>query len=333
MSEAGRHAEPEIKPKTYCTKISDFLGTIQSLAQIHLLKFTKRKFIYFIIDESDIQRIYAKKLRGIKKVRDGSTGNNHGRGYPLMAVIGITKDGEGIPLILRRYNEIQKARKQCMEDIINTFGPDHGAVWLLDRGFDDKKFINKLLDENQEFIIRLDRQGGQRNLELKDIDGNKENYLVSKLTEHMKKVGYRRVYMPKRNEKLSLVHYCHGKKEPLALLTTLSPQTSRKAINTAMRYLERWKIETYLLFIKQSFELEKIMIQLPQNVDGLLTTVLIASHFIMKEKHEMAKNNLKCLFDVWAKKEGASLCWSSVARFYRYLFKKWSLIYHRLRSS
>jgi hypothetical protein len=331
MCEAGRTIEPKKTPKNFCEKTSKTLRIIDYMANLHLCKFRKRKFKYFIIDESDIQRRYAKKLNAIKKVRDGSLGNNDGKGYPLIAVIGITVDGEYIPLILRRYREgIQTARIQCVDDILKVFGPDHGAIWLLDRGFDDKKFINLLLYNQQEFLIRLDRRGGERCLEVEDG----ERYTVSQLTAHMEKVGYRRVCLPGSRSEVSLVHYhSHGKKEPMALLTTLSPKTLKQAKRIAKMYITRWKIEDYLLFIKQRFNLEKMRVQLPENVDGLLVMTLIASHFVMKETFEMETSQLKVAFEWWRKLEDTTLCWSAVCRFYQYMFRNWEITPRNLRTS
>lgn len=330
MCEAGRFSEPEIRPKTYCTKILETLGAIKILMEIHLRKFRNKKFKYFIIDESDIQKPHARKLKAIEKVRDGSVGNPYGQGYPLIAVIGVSVEGEYIPLILRRYEEIQKARLWCVEKILNTFSPDNGAIWILDRGFDDRKFINELLAKEQQFIIRLDRNYGERGLEVRGAEN--EVRKISELTAHMQKIGYRRVYMPKRKEELTLIHYNHGKKEPLALLTTLSPTTPKKAKRTALIYLNRWKIEDYLLFIKQRFRLEKMMVQLPEHVDGLLTVVLIAGHFVMRETFEMKNGELLTAFRWWRRKENTTLCWSSVSRFYRFLFKNWTLTSRNLRT-
>lgn len=331
MCEAGRFSEPKIRPKTYCTKILKILGSLEILTIIHLKKFRKRKFKYFIIDESDIQKTHAKKLKEIGKVRDGSTGNLYGQGYPLIAVIGVTVQGEYIPLIFRRYCEIQKARLWCMKKILDNFGPDNGAVWILDRGFDDKKFIAELLRREQQFLIRLDRKGGERSLEVRGVES--EIRRISELSAHMQKIGYRRVYMPKREEELTLIHYAHGKNEPLALLTTLSPKTLNQAKKVAKTYLNRWKVEDYLLFIKQRFFLEKMMVQIPEHVDGLLAVVLMASHFVMKETFEMETSELSTTFKWWKKKENANLCWSSVARFYRFLFRNWTLIPRNLRTA
>lgn len=321
LCEAGRYAQPDINPKTYCTKMSDLLTNIQFIADIQLEKSKGKKFKCLILDESDVQREYAKEIR-IEKVRDGSTGNIKGQGYGLICVIGVTEDDEYVPLLFSRYESLGLAKIKAIQTIINTLGPDHGAVWLMDRGYDDKKIFEVLLDEKQEFLIRLDRQGGQRSLYIKSPEGE-ERYPVSMLTDHMGKTGYRRVKLPKRDEELTLIHYHHGKDEPLALLTTLSPKTLKRVRTIAKIYLKRWKIEDYFRFTKNRFELEDVMVQTPERIDGILAYVLVASAFVMGQMHKLMFAPLGAYYSKWAKKENCSLNWSSVARFFCSIFKNW----------
>jgi hypothetical protein len=221
LCEIGRHAQAAVTPKKFCEKLGKSLTVFESPNLIQLRKGLNTKWKYFILDESDIQRTSANKLDGITKVRDGSTGNNHGRGYGLTAVIGVTEGDEHIPLVLQRYTEIQPARKAVITKVIEALGSDTDAVWLIDRGSDDEKLFSFLLKEKQQFLIRLDRKGGERCLVINNVPEGIEKHKVSALTAHMGKVGYRRVRLPKRQEELTLLHYhSHGKQEPMALLTT-----------------------------------------------------------------------------------------------------------------
>lgn len=317
----GREMEKDILPKTFCEKTSKTLKGVWSLMNMVLLKAWGMKFKYFILDESEIQRSYAKKIKGIQKVRDGSTGNLYGQGYPLITVVGVTEWGQYVPLILARYTYLEKARRACVKRIIEAFGPHHGGIWIVDRGCDDEKFFDFLLHEEQDFLIRLDRKGGQRCLRISE----KEQYLVSDLTAHMKDVGYRRVYLRNHDAPLTLVHYAHGKDEPLALLTTLSPRTEKQAKRIGKMYLKRWQIENYLRFVKQRFGLEEIMLQGVKQVDGILALVLIASAFVMEQSYKMRTSIFKQFFRVWRKKERCTFSWSSVGRFLRTLFREWEL--------
>jgi hypothetical protein len=333
LSEIGRCAQKDILPKKFSEKMGKSLYEFASLSSVQLQKCRNLSWKYFILDESDIQRPHAEKIAGAERVRDGSTGNIHGRGYGMIAVIGVTEEDEHVPLILERYSEVQPARKKVIAQVIEALGPDTDALWLIDRGGDDEKLFSFLLTEKQQFLIRLDRKGGQRCLTVNGPEG-KEGHKVSALTAHMDKTGYRRVGLPKRAEELTLLHY-HGykKQEPMALLTTLSPRTEKQAANMAKAYLKRWKIEAYLQFIKGRFGLEDIMIKLPERVDGLLAVVLLASAFVMRQMWRIktkADGALTCLYTRWAKRERCALSWSSAARFLSHVFRFWAIILRTL---
>lgn len=328
LSEIGRFAQKDILPKKFSEKLGKSLQGFTVLSSIQLRKGRNLTWKYFILDESDIQRPDANRLEGIEKVRDGSTGNLYGKGYGLISVIGVTEEEEYIPLILRRYTEVNPARRAAISEVISALGPDTGAVWLIDRGADDEKLFSFLLHEKQPFLIRLDRRGGERCLTVDGPEGA-EKHKVSVLTAHMGKTGYRKVRLPKRSEELTLLHY-HGclKQEPMALLTTLSPRTLKQAETMAKVYRKRWKIEVYLQFIKGRFSLESLMLKLPERVDGLLSLILLSSAFVMKQMHVLKKDAasvLRPFYSHWAKRERCTLSWSSVARFLRHVFHSWEI--------
>ena len=325
LSQIGRETEPDIMPKTYCEKLGKSLEEFSKLSNIQLGKARNVNLELIILDGGDIQRLYTNKIDAITKVRDGSTCNNNGRGYGLHAAIGMTEQGKYIPLVLERYDEQKPAEHNIVTNIISQLSPHHGAVWVLDRGYDDKKFFHLLLDNDQEFLVRLTRKAGQRCLQVED-----ETFLVSELLAHFEneKVGYRRVKLPNRDEVLTLIHYQHNKyREPLALLTTLSPKTQKQAINIAKKYLKRWKIEDYFRFIKQRFALENIMLHQPKRVDGLLTLVLIASALIMRLEQKPRDIVLDLEYNHWLKKNQLSSSWSAFAKFMQEILPFWQITF------
>lgn len=323
LSQIGREVQSEILPKTYAEKTGKSLENFQKLANIQLAKGRKMKLELLLYDSGDHQRPYAKKLKGVIPMRDGSTGNLYGRGYGLHGLIGKSRDGEYVPLILERYEEQNLSMLAMMERTIDTLGPDHGAIWVIDRGADDKKIFSFLLDRHQQFLIRLDYGGGERLLE---VEG--ERHPVSVLTAHMKEAGYRRVKLPGKKEELTLIYFHRRKyRQPLVLLTTLSPNTSKQAINIAKIYLKRWKIEDYYRFVKTRLDLEKMMIQKPQRVDGLLTVILIASAFLMKLEQRKRDFVLDWYYQRWLKQNQVCSSWSALSRFMQKIFKQWRLIF------
>lgn len=325
LSGIGRKVSGNTKPKTYCEKVGKSLEDLKKLSQIQLSKGQQLEIELIIFDETDCQRKYAKKIHGIIKVRDGSTGDTSGRGYGLHGITVKTKRGEYVPLLLRRYAEQNRSAEEVMFEVMNIISPDHGGVWVMDRGFDDRKVFDLLLDRHQEFLIRVDRRGSQRLLEIFE---EKEKHLVSTLTAHMGKIGYRRVRLPGRKETLTLIHYHKNPyREPLALLTTLTPKTEKQALRMAKQYLKRWKIEDYFRFVKTKLNLEKIMLQIPERIDGLLALILIASAFIMKLEQREKDYAFEIHYRQWLKKNQVSSSWSSLSRFLKTLFQEWHLTF------
>lgn len=328
LSQIGREVEPEILPKTYAEKVGKSLESFQKLAGVQLAKGQKISLELLLYDSGDHQKPYAKKLKGVIPMRDGSTGNLYGKGYGLHGLAGKSKDGEYVPLILERYEEQNLSMCVMMERVIDTLGPDHGAIWVIDRGADDKKVFEYLLNNHQQFLVRLDYGGSERSLEAEG-----EKHRVSVLTGHMKEAGYRRVRLPGRKEELTLIYFHRRKhRQPLVLLTTLSPKTVKQAIKIAKMYLKRWKIEDYYRFVKTRLDLENMMIQKPERVDGLLTVILIASAFLMKLEQRKRDFVLDWYYQKWLKQNRVSSSWSALSRFIQKIFKLWQLTFRTTHS-
>lgn len=325
LSEIGRKVAETIQPKTFCEKVGKMLTGATVLAEVQLRKFEGVPLELLIVDESDCQKRHAKKISGIIKIRDGSTGNLYGKGYGLFSVVAKTKKGDYAPLVLERFEEQNLTSERIIEKVIDGISPDHGGIWTMDRGFDDRKIFDLLLDRQQEFLIRIDRGGSQR---LLVVGEENEKHLVSTLTAHMGEIGYRRVRLPGRNEELTLIHY-HRKKyrQPIAILTTLSPKTLKQAVRMAKLYLKRWKIEDYHRFFKTRFCLEEVMLQKQKRVDGLLALVLVASAFIMKYEQEERDYALELHYRKWLKANKVPSSWSAFSRFIQELFQDWLLTF------
>lgn len=325
LSEIGRKASSEILPKTFCEKIGTMLAGIVPLADVQLRKFEGVPLELLIVDESDCQRRHAEKIKGIINVRDGSTGEPYGKGYGLFSVVAKTKTGSYAPLVMERFEEQNLTAEKIIGRVMNDLSPDHGGIWTMDRGFDDRKIFDLLLDQQQEFLVRIDRRGSQR---LLIVGEENEKHLVSILTAHMGAIGYRRVRLPGRKEVLTLIHY-HRKKyrEPIAILTTLTPKTLKQAKNIAKLYLKRWKIEDYHRFVKTRLGLEEIMLQKPKRVDGLLALVLIASAFIMKCEQEKRDYALEVHYQDWLSTNDVPSSWSAFSRFLQDIFRDWVITF------
>ncbi|MDQ7008684.1 MAG: hypothetical protein Q9M94_00130, partial [Candidatus Gracilibacteria bacterium] len=117
----------------------------------------------FCFDTVDINKNSAKKIEGLKIVRDGTSGTL-GNGYTFHGV-----SIKGIPLFLKREKIKTDEDKSLKFDIfkeqifkiISAFGMGY---WILaDRGYDDFKKFKLLIENNLNFCIRLKTN---RNLEI-----------------------------------------------------------------------------------------------------------------------------------------------------------------------
>jgi hypothetical protein len=324
----ARKAVPDIMPKTFCEGAGKVLEKLAACGSIHLKK--RKDFKWLLIDESDIDRKHAKKI-SVSTTWNGSE-HESGKGYEMIAVVGITRDKERYPVMLRRIDERNKGREETILAYIHHAGVHHGGIWIADRGWDDIRLFRFLLEHEQEFLIRLDAGASQRHVWV-DSGDFRYKISVSHLCRGMGKVGYRRVYLTETSEEqLTLIRFDHGRKEPLHLLTTLTPETLQKAEEIAEAYLDRWGIETYLRFIKQKFDLEETMLQKIERIDGLLIAVLLASSFVMQHIPSAEDQNaLSLLYFQWLTKEQATPCPESFARFCAEIFAHWTLIFRTLK--
>jgi len=325
LSQIGRMVQKRIMPKTVCEKLGRNLEKIDSIKLRPLILAPKEGWEFIIVDSLDIQKPYSRTLPWVHPIRDGSTGNLYGKGAGIYGVIGKHETEGYIPLALSRYEEEKLDFYEMVDLILSTLSPAHGGLWILDRGFDDIKVLTKFLDSEQEFLVRMDRAGSDRLLVVADGEKHK----VSTLLAHFEgeEIGYRIVTLPGREEKLALIHYQHRKHgQGLALLTTRIPKTKKQAVRIAKLYLKRWKIEDFIRFIKQRFGLEKLMVQIEERVDGLLTGVLIAASLVMKLMQNIPKE-MEADYKVFLRKNRAKKCWSSFARFLSDCFSEWTLVF------
>ncbi|MEO0293544.1 MAG: hypothetical protein ABIN61_04890, partial [candidate division WOR-3 bacterium] len=185
---------------------------------------------YIVIDDTDIQKKYAKKMEGLCQVRDGDRKEEKrkiGNGYPLLNILGVDKDREDMISI---YSELFSFKKFNMESIhtkvfealerVFSVVKNSTHILVFDRAFDAIRVIEWLIGKGFYFVLRLREQ---RHLY---IDGEKVGYegwrripllkevIVDKITREnrIKKehylAGIKEVYLPyseHREEKLWLL--------------------------------------------------------------------------------------------------------------------------------
>ncbi|MBI5750459.1 MAG: transposase [Nitrospinae bacterium] len=206
--------------------------------------------------------------------------------------------GEGmIPLAVKLYSTEAPEHVSENDEILEVIemvsaSTNRKGIWVMDRGGDRKNFIHPLLKNECRFLVRL---VGNRHLIYKN---RKElawdiaqkcpclyRETIVRVEDGKEKVyqldfGYRKVYLPEREESLWLL-VVHGfGKEPMMLLTTEPLRKNRKVLWRIIEsYIRRWTIEETIRFIKQSYEVEDVRVLGYRSLQNLMPLVLAASYF------------------------------------------------------
>jgi len=237
-----------------------------------------------IVDDSDIAKACSKKLEGLCRVRDGSTGEIVA-GYWYAGISALTAEHkQPIPVYSRVYSSEEKGYVSNNAETLKSleFLSSHfqkGNIRALDRGYDAGYIFDYFIPRGESFIVRMD---GDRNVIYKD-----KTILMSKLTKRFKgkfslkfeaKNGKKAncvlsvipVSLPKYPDKALRLVVCRGLgKEPLLLLTSLDAYDPKLCLTITKVYLMRWRIEEYYKFKKQGFNFEKFLVRSLKSIRNL----------------------------------------------------------------
>lgn len=270
---------------------------------------------YIIIDDTDIQKKYAKKMEGLCRVRDGDKKDKKrkiGNGYPLLNILGVDKDREDIISV---YSELFSFKKFDMESVhtqvfkaletVFSVVKNSTQTLVFDRAFDAIRVIGWLIEKGFYFVIRLREQ---RHLY---IDGEKVGYeewrkiplfkevVIDKITRknRIKKehylAGIKEVTLPHskyRKKKLWLLvmkkRRVKGKENGFSYFLGRLPEEigEEEAFGEMLSaYGARWKIEEFHRQIKQDFSVENVQMKRYEALRNMMTIVwTIASYFILQ---------------------------------------------------
>ncbi|MBW6515327.1 MAG: transposase [Candidatus Cloacimonetes bacterium] len=236
-----------------------------------------------IIDDSDIIKSKAKKMEGLKKVRDGSTGRYDQSGYNLLNIIAFQDNGEGYEIkpissdLISRDLEMDSISQTLEDRLVDIAITVNGkGVYIGDRGLDTRKFFSFLKQHGLNFIVRLT---GKRSL---IVDGNELKFIEVaksvKFTHWFKlkgsnrqiRCGIKRVELrtdphPKKNPEtieawLIICRFISDEKNKSGFFYFLcdfpnQPHLSKPAImeKVVKMYGIRWKIEEVHKQVKQDY--------------------------------------------------------------------------------
>ena len=247
-----------------------------------------------IVDDSDISKTCSKKLEGLCKVRDGSTGKI-ADGYWYAGVSALTSvQKQPIPVYGRVYSSEEEGYVSNNAETLKSFEfmSSHFSkttIRALDRGYDAGYVFDYFIPREEAFVVRMNDR---------NILYNGEKTLLSELAKRFKgkySLKFESKDGKKVNCKISIVQVCLPShpdvplnlvickgfgKEPLLLLINLKSDDNRLCVVITRVYLMRWRIEEYYKFKKQGFNFEKFLVRSLKSIRNLDLLLSIAIGYI-----------------------------------------------------
>jgi len=235
-----------------------------------------------IVDKSEVIKPYSSKSEALGYVKDGSTGKIE-RGYWTTNMIGITKDTKHpISMYSHLYssaedgfiseNEETFKGFQQVRDILNG----KKATFVMDRGYDNVRMMKRVLEQKDNFIIRLKRNRHLRyqnkQLTVRELAlrrKGKINFQAEiKGAIYQLKVSHIAVEIPSlKGHKLTMiVVYGYGK-DPMVLLTNKQVRKKDEVLSILKAYILRWRIEEMFRVQKNELNLESVRVRSLKKVE------------------------------------------------------------------
>ncbi len=270
-----------------------------------------------ILDPSDVQKPYAKKMEHLAKVWDGSKGEvGDNLGYwGCMAVACDSGGRRPIPLHFRLWSADSPgfvSENDEVESIVKTISKHtkKRGIYVYDRGGDNIEFYRFLLSMGLDFIVRL-KERYVKSWKRKVMCGELASecrMLYREVVEfdhhgEEKRVtiefGVVPVRLPDIPDKLLHMVVVRGfGKQPMMLLTTLAKTSSREALWQVVEgYITRWRVEDTIRHVKQSYKLEDIRLFKYGKLKAMAAVVLATAYFSMawignSEKHDVIARSI-----------------------------------------
>jgi hypothetical protein len=270
-----------------------------------------------ILDPSDVQKPYARKMEHLAKVWDGSKGEvGDNLGYwGCMAVACESGGRRPIPLHFRLWSAESPgfaSENDEVESVVRTISKHtkKRGIYVYDRGGDNIEFYRFLLSMGLDFIVRLKERyvkswkrkvlcgelAGQCRMLYREVVAFDHHGEERRVTIEFGVVPVRLPDIPDRL--LHMVVVRGFGKQPMMLLTTLARNTSREALWQVVEgYITRWRVEDTIRHVKQSYHLEDIRLFKYDKLKSMAAVVLATVYFSMvwignSEKHAVIARSI-----------------------------------------
>ena len=292
-------------------RMSKLLGNLDwgKLMRCHWKRLRERQRSWHMIihDGSDLAKYWARKMEGLSQVRDGSRGEIV-RGYSFHGSVGIGKEAWDIhPIDIRMVDPTGKdftCSADVMRDQIKemlSYGIGLEQLHVFDRGYDDQKEFAFLDDQGLDWLIRMRKN---RNVIYRNERGHNIRLVAESMLEDSAKsrngirYAYHAVWIELdvdgegRKVKTYLKRYTlvvidHPKyPNPMMLMTNVPVESLEGAVEMYLNYLDRWEVEDYYRFFKQTLDVETMRLMKFRKLSGFLRLLMLLSDFTLREYHK-----------------------------------------------
>ena len=153
------------------------------------------------------------------------------------------------------------------------------GLWVFDRGFDARGYIEPFCDDCRHFVIR---QCGNRTVILPGGVHVRLDHLVDKrFAQRRTTVVHQQVFLPHRPTPLYVVAYrTVGHDTPVILLTDRCPATDERAVQFRNVYVHRWECETAVQCLKDRLGLEQFAVRRYRSIQRIGVLAGLAMAFL-----------------------------------------------------
>lgn len=229
-----------------------------------------------LVDNSEVVKPSASKMEALGRVRDGSTGRIE-NGYWTTNIIAVApKTKHPISVYSHLYSSSESGFISENEETYKGFRyvdqllGEKKATFVMDRGYDNIEVMKKVLNQEDNFIIRLKKNRHllyqSKKLSVHDLAIRRKGKInfrsEIKGTVYDLKVSHITVEIPSlKGEKLTMVVVYGYGKEPMVLLTNKRVKKKAEVLSILKAYITRWRIEEMFRVQKQEFQLEAIQVE------------------------------------------------------------------------
>lgn len=257
------------------------------------------------IDDSDVVKPEGHHFEALGLVRDGSAStknkNVYEKGYHVTEACAMTASYQPISIFSELHSSLEKGFTSinhitfsAIERAITMFGK---CTFAMDRGYDDNKIFLKLLDENQDFVIRIRKNRKlyyqNRWFTASELCSRRKGKVKMRLRyrgmEHDAYLSHIKVRLTASKREVFLVLVYGITENPMMLVTNKQIASKEDVIGVARTYFSRWRIEEYFRAKKQVFDFENFRVRSLAAINALNFFITAAMTFLTgmmrKRKH------------------------------------------------